>query len=253
MLPSAWRTEPGRTGGAWACVAGKEGTPGGEESVSQGTVGNHSRVCKGRWSVIHENVDTDRAPGTSISTCLAPSGSGWPGCACGVRILPMPQALSQPCPPESGGSWRGAQSGESLHGPALTCTPGHSGEAFSTRPSCFPGCPGGSLPREAPYLKSLLPQGSTSNCVLEETRPPASPTAGWVWQYPRRVKVRSRDGMTLGPFPSHWNHFCPLKVNPSFPEKILGLVRIVPCNSNRKPWPRFQNQFPQLFIISTRA
>ena len=29
-LPSAWRTEPGRTGGAWACMAGKEG-------VSQGT------------------------------------------------------------------------------------------------------------------------------------------------------------------------------------------------------------------------
>ena len=59
--------------------------------------------------------------------------------------------------------------------------------------------------------------------------------------------------MTRGLFPSHWNHFCPLKVNSFFPEKILGLVCIVPCNSNRKPWPRFQNQFPQLFITSTRA
>lgn len=59
--------------------------------------------------------------------------------------------------------------------------------------------------------------------------------------------------MTRGLFPSPWNHFCPLKVNSFFPEKILGLVCIVPCNSNRKPWPRFQNQFPQLFIISTRA
>lgn len=114
----------------------------GGEREPRHRVGNHSRVCKGRWSVIHENVDTDRAPGTSISTCLAPSGGGWSGCACGIRILPMPQALSQPCPPESGGSWRGEQSRESLHGPALTCTPSHLGEAFSTRPSCFPGCPG---------------------------------------------------------------------------------------------------------------
>lgn len=39
--------------------------------------------------------------------------------------------------------------------------------------------------------------------------------------------------MTLGFFPSHWNHFCPLKVNSFFPEKILGLVYVVPCNSNK--------------------
>ena len=115
------------------------------------------------------------APSTSISTCLAPSRGGWSGCACGIRILPMLQALSQLCPPESGGNQRVEQSGKPLHCPALTCTPNHLREAFSTRPSCFPSCPWGSLPREAPYLKPLLLQRSTSKRTVSLRKPNLQP------------------------------------------------------------------------------
>lgn len=92
-------------GGTWACIAGEEGAPEGEESVSQGTewetmVGS---VKAGGWSSMRMWTQTG-APGTSISTCLAPSRGGWSGRACGIQILPMLQALSQLCPPESGGN-----------------------------------------------------------------------------------------------------------------------------------------------------
>lgn len=63
------------------------GAPEGEEREPRHrvkpTVGS---VKAGGWSSMRMWTQTG-APGTSISTCLAPSRGSWSGCACGIQIL----------------------------------------------------------------------------------------------------------------------------------------------------------------------
>lgn len=57
--------------------------------------------------------------------------------------------------------------------------------------------------------------------------------------------MRARKGDDSGVLSISLNHFCPLKVNSFFPEKILGLVYVVPCNSKTEnPGQGFRINFP---------
>lgn len=176
-LPSGWQCRAWKNGWDLGMCSWRGGcTQKRGKREPRHRVGNLGRVSKGRWSSMRMWTQT-RALGTSVSASLAPRRGIWFGCACGIRILSVQQALNQ-CPPESGSNLKVEQSGASLHHPAQHAPAhlSHLKEAFSTRPFLFSACPchsWGSLSRGAPYPKPLPPSQVhiQENCVLKETKP----------------------------------------------------------------------------------